>query len=541
MSYLGLEVGTRYLKAARYVAAASAQTGPSSSSSSSSSSAASSKKRGPVLDLVNDMLGRAEMIFTRNGERETPAYAAVSGSGEQLFAESAFVHALRNESSTAYALLRFVGLSWSEPACQEAVRAVRCSVVEASGRPSFSLADGTLLSPEDALAGNLAVLRSEMEDAVGSGNLKGVVVAVAGSLSPAQQDAVLAAVRQSGIPVVGCVDTAVAAAISAGVDRMPAEDRELREARWFVVVEAGVRVRATLLRATSSGLLRVVSSQDGEPGVGGDELDELLVRYFADDFQRKERASLASDRRALAKLRKASEQAKRALSQAAQTTLDVESLHDGSDYSGPINRGRLELLAGPALARWQQPVVRLLEAASLGHADLAGYVLTGGCSSIQVVRQAFEALLPSVPCLPATPEAAVCGAALQALILQTHPTLFPQQQGAVAPVKTAPRSVGLSGADGQFHLLIPAGHPLPATVIRDFATSVDNQTSVVLRLRDELNTALGRVVIDNLPPLPATHITVRISFRLDLSGDLQVLATSFDPDRTPLNTVSFIV
>lgn len=451
-----------------------------------------------------------------------------------MFGESAFLHSARNEQTTGYDIIRYIGVPFET--AQKSAANAPFNIVDASSQAAFVLGERNM-SAVDALVGNLKVVRSEMEDSVGAGNLQGVVVALPGTLSQEQKLAILGAVAKSGMPVVGSVDSAVAAAMAAGLD-VPAPQHP-KESSLYLVVETGVNVRATLLRISSMGLIQVVGAR--EAPIGGDELDEALLAYFVEDYQRKNRTSISTDRRAKAKIRKAAEQAKRALSQTANTTIDLESVHDGNDYTGQINRGRFEILCSPLLGRWCEPITQLFEAHAIGPHDLAGYLLTGGSSNLPVVRQCFETLLSVVPSIQTAPEAAVHGAALQASIQQLHSSLYQPPYPAGDTLSTAPRSISLAIDEQQSQLLIPQGHPLPVSIIRDLTTLENNQQAVVMTLKDEQSTILGKIVIDNLPPHPAGLITIRATFRLDETGDLHVLATSFDHSRTPISTISFVV
>ncbi len=470
--------------------------------------------------------GEPRVIPNADGDRLTPSVVAYLESGERLVGALARRQAVTNPRNTVASIKRFMGRRHSEVSAEE--KSVAYKVVGGAEELVRVEVHGKQLSPPEISALVLRSLKEAAEAYVG-GEVTDAVITVPAYFNDSQRQATKEAGKIAGLNVRRIVNEPTAAALAYGLGR-------LKEEKKIVVYDLGGGTFDVSILHLADGVFEVLSTS-GDTHLGGDDFDEVLLQYVADEFQRENRVDLRKDPMALQRLKEAVEKAKCALSTAVST--DINLPYITMDQSGPkhlamsLTRAKFEQLVDKLVERTRGPCERALSDAKLGSKDIDEVILVGGSSRIPAVQRLVKELFGREPNKSVNPDEAVAlGAAVQGAILN-------QEEGVqdIVLLDVTPLSLGVEVQGGIMAVLIPRNTTIPVAKEEIFSTASDRQPAVDIHVlqgerqfaRD--NRTLGKFQLAGIPPAPRGVPQIKVKFDIDANGILNVKAIDLGTNR----------
>ena len=457
------------------------------------------------------------VIPNAEGKRTTPSIVAFVEGGERKVGDPAKRQAVTNPTKTIYSIKRFMGNKFSESE-KEASR-VPYKVVKGDNNTPRVDIDGRLYTPQEISAMVLQKMKKTAEDYLGQ-DVSEAVVTVPAYFNDAQRQATKEAGEIAGLKVSRIINEPTAAALAYGLDKA-SDDKKI------VVFDFGGGTHDVSILELGDGVFEVLST-DGDTHLGGDDVDEKIINWLAEEFQAEESMDLRKDPMALQRLKEAAEKAKIELSSTSSTEINLPYVT--ATASGPkhlvrtLSRAKFEQLIDDLVKRTIEPCKKALKAADLSTSDIDEIILVGGSTRIPAIQEAVEKFFGKAPSKGVNPDEVVSlGAAIQGGVLT----------GDVKDVlllDVTPLSLGIETMGNVFTKLIEANTTIPTKKSQVFSTAVDNQPSVEIHvLQGERamaadNNTIGRFHLDGIPPAGRGIPQIEVTFDIDANGIIKVSA-----------------
>jgi molecular chaperone DnaK len=462
--------------------------------------------------------GDPKVLSNAEGGRTTPSVVAFSDSGERLVGQIAKRQAITNPENTIFAVKRLVGRRHNDPLVQKAVKVLPYKIIEADNKDAWVEIRGKRYSPPEISAFIIQKMKQTAEDSLGE-TITEAVITVPAYFNDSQRQATKDAGRIAGLDVLRIINEPTAASLAYGLDKKKNEK--------IAVFDLGGGTFDISILELGEGVFEVKAT-NGDTFLGGEDFDQKVMDYLAEEFRKDQGIDLRKDRMALQRLKEASEKAKCELSSSVETDINLPFIT--ADQTGPrhlnikLSRSKLEALCSDLIDRTEGPCRQALGDAGLTPGDVDEIILVGGMTRMPAVQERVKRIFNKEPNKGVNPDEVVAvGAAIQGAVLKG-------EVKDVLLLDVTPLSLGIETLGGVFTKLIERNTTIPTRKSQIFSTAQDSQTAVSIRVFQgeremaENNKLLGQFDLVGIPPAPRGVPQVEVAFDIDANGIVHVSA-----------------